>query len=227
MTQSPADTRPVAPQHAIDAERLGAWLAANVAPLDGPLEIAQFKGGQSNPTYLLAAGNQRYVLRRKPPGKLLQSAHAVDREFKVIKSLAGTGVPVARAQALADTLLLHVSKHVVVHGIENDPGFARRMLAGLSRRVHGLMADVESYSMQSGSQRVIGYLLRQDADGNEGESAYTVLLPTSKSIVASRLNLTPEHFSRILHELVDGGLVTVEGREVRILDAQKLRSHTG
>ncbi len=91
MTQLPADTRPVAPQHAIDTERLGAWLAANVAPLDGPLEIAQFKGGQSNPTYLLAAGGQRYVLRRKPPGKLLPSAHAVDREYRVIRALAGIG----------------------------------------------------------------------------------------------------------------------------------------
>ena len=102
MTQLPADTRPVAPQHAIDAERLGTWLAANVAPLDGPLEIAQFKGGQSNPTYLLAAGRQRYVLRRKPPGKLLPSAHAVDREFRVIRALADTGVPVAKAYALCE-----------------------------------------------------------------------------------------------------------------------------
>jgi aminoglycoside phosphotransferase (APT) family kinase protein len=102
MTQLPDDTRPVAPQHTIDLERLGTWLAANVAPLDGPLEIAQFKGGQSNPTYLLAAGRQRYVLRRKPPGKLLPSAHAVDREFRVIRALAGTGVPVARAHALCE-----------------------------------------------------------------------------------------------------------------------------
>jgi aminoglycoside phosphotransferase (APT) family kinase protein len=102
MTQLPADTRPVAPQHAIDAERLGAWLAANVAPLDGPLEIAQFKGGQSNPTYLLAAGRQRYVLRRKPPGKLLPSAHAVDREYRVIRALAGSGVPVAQAYGLCE-----------------------------------------------------------------------------------------------------------------------------
>ena len=102
MTQLPADTRPVAPQHAIDAERLGAWLADNVAPLDGPLEIAQFKGGQSNPTYLLAAGDQRYVLRRKPPGKLLPSAHAVDREYRVIRALAGSDVPVARAHALCE-----------------------------------------------------------------------------------------------------------------------------
>jgi CRP-like cAMP-binding protein len=134
---------------------------------------------------------------------------------------------IVMAQALSDTLLLHVSKEVVFDGIDHDPGFARRMLAGLSRRVHALMTDVESYSMQSGTQRVIGYLLRQEADASEGETRYAVILPTSKSIVASRLNLTPEHFSRILHELVDAGLVTVEGREVRILDAQKLRSHTG
>jgi aminoglycoside phosphotransferase (APT) family kinase protein len=102
MTQLPADTRPVAPRHAIDLERLSAWLEAQVAPLDGPLEAAQFKGGQSNPTYLLAAGGQRYVLRRKPPGKLLPSAHAVDREYRVIRALADTGVPVARALALCE-----------------------------------------------------------------------------------------------------------------------------
>ena len=130
---------------------------------------------------------------------------------------------IVMAQALSDTLLLHVAKEAVFHGIEHDPGFARRMLAGLSRRVHALMADVESYSLQSGTQRVIGYLLRQDAEGGEGQASYTVRLPTSKSIVASRLNLTPEHFSRILHELVDRGLVAVEGRDVRIVDAQKLR----
>jgi CRP/FNR family transcriptional regulator, dissimilatory nitrate respiration regulator len=134
---------------------------------------------------------------------------------------------IVMAQALTDTLLLHVAKEAVFHGIEHDPGFARRMLAGLSRRVHALMADVESYSLQSGTQRVIGYLLRQEAEGGEGQSSYTVRLPTSKSIVASRLNLTPEHFSRILHELVDRGLVAVEGRDVRIVDAQKLRDYTG
>jgi len=102
MTELHADTRPVVPQHAIDAQRLSEWLGAHVAPLDGPLEIAQFKGGQSNPTYLLAAGSRRYVLRRKPPGKLLPSAHAVDREFRVIRALAGTDVPVAQAHALCE-----------------------------------------------------------------------------------------------------------------------------
>jgi aminoglycoside phosphotransferase (APT) family kinase protein len=102
MSAQVPGTRPVAPQHAFDAARLAAWIESAVAPLAGPLEVAQFKGGQSNPTYLLTAGDQRYVLRRKPPGRLLQSAHAVDREFRVISALAGTEVPVARAYALCE-----------------------------------------------------------------------------------------------------------------------------
>jgi aminoglycoside phosphotransferase (APT) family kinase protein len=102
MSENFTGTRPVAPQHAFDAARLADWITRNVAPLEGPLEVAQFKGGQSNPTYLLSAGPQRYVLRRKPPGKLLPSAHAVDREYRVITALAGTAVPVARTFALCD-----------------------------------------------------------------------------------------------------------------------------
>jgi CRP-like cAMP-binding protein len=101
------------------------------------------------------------------------------------------------------------------------------MLAGLSRRLHGLIADVESYSLQSGTQRVIGYLLRQDEDQAATHSAYAVTLPTSKAVVASRLNLTPEHFSRILHDLADDALISVDGREVKILDVAKLRGYSG
>lgn len=98
-------TRPVAPQHAFDTARLAAYLRTAVgaeAGFDGPLEVLQFKGGQSNPTFLLTAGAQRYVLRRKPPGQLLPSAHAVDREFRVIRALAGSDVPVARAHVLCE-----------------------------------------------------------------------------------------------------------------------------
>jgi CRP-like cAMP-binding protein len=134
---------------------------------------------------------------------------------------------VLMAQALADSLLLHVSKEAVYSGLEHDTAFARKMLAGLSRRLHGLITDVESYSLQSGTQRVIGYLLRQDEDQASAAAPYTVTLPTSKAIVASRLNLTPEHFSRILHELTAAGLISVEGRDVVIQDVARLRSHTG
>jgi len=120
-----------------------------------------------------------------------------------------------------------VSKHAVFEGLERDPDFARKMLAGLSRRLHGLIMDVESYSLQSGTQRVIGYLLRQDEDHAGASTPYTVTLPTSKAVVASRLNLTPEHFSRILHDLTEAGLIAVDGREVRIADIAKLRDYTG
>jgi len=132
---------------------------------------------------------------------------------------------IVMAQALADSLLLHVAKQTVFDELERNPGFARKMLAGVSRRLHGIISDLESYSLHSGTQRVIGYLLRQD-EGQTGAQPYAVTLPTSKAIVASRLNLTPEHFSRILHELAGAGLISVDGREIVIEDVARLRSHT-
>jgi aminoglycoside phosphotransferase (APT) family kinase protein len=102
MTDLTPDTRPVAPQHAFDVQRLAEWMRATLGRLDGDVEVAQFKGGQSNPTYLVTAGRDRFVLRRKPPGKLLPSAHAVDREFRVMRALADTEVPVARALGLCE-----------------------------------------------------------------------------------------------------------------------------
>ncbi|MGE5269531.1 MAG: phosphotransferase [Thiohalocapsa sp.] len=88
---------------ALPRDRLEAWLAAHVAGFGGPLAAAErFAGGQSNPTYRLAAGSGPYVLRRKPPGPLLPSAHAVDREFRVMRALAATAVPVPRVLALCE-----------------------------------------------------------------------------------------------------------------------------
>ena len=95
-------TKEVDERYRLDEAKLTAWLEANVEGYQGPLEVRQFKGGQSNPTYQLVTPNQRYVLRRKPPGKLLPSAHAVDREFKVISALGKTGFPVAKAYALCE-----------------------------------------------------------------------------------------------------------------------------
>src|SRR3954471_21585232 len=95
-------TRSVASHLAFDAERLEEHLNTSIAGFAGPLTIRQFKGGQSNPTYLIETPARRYVLRRKPPGKLLPSAHAVDREFRVLGSLAAQGFPVARALLYCD-----------------------------------------------------------------------------------------------------------------------------
>lgn len=132
---------------------------------------------------------------------------------------------IVTAQALADSMLLHVAKAAVFREIEADPLFARRMLAGLSRRLHGLVSDVESYSLRSGAQRVIGYLLRDDFEHHVAGKAIEVTLPTTKNIIASRLNLTPEHFSRVLHELSVAKLIEVDGRTVRILDVDRLRAY--
>ncbi|HEV2081719.1 MAG TPA: phosphotransferase family protein [Brevundimonas sp.] len=93
-------TREVDPRHALDAAALDAWMARNVDAYVGPLSIRQFKGGQSNPTYELTTPGRTYVLRRKPPGVLLASAHAVDREFAVISALHAQGFPVAKPYAL-------------------------------------------------------------------------------------------------------------------------------
>jgi aminoglycoside phosphotransferase (APT) family kinase protein len=97
-----AGTRPVAPQHAFAIDRLAAFMRQHVDDFRGDLQVEQFKGGQSNPTFLLTAGGKQYVLRRKPPGTLLPSAHAVDREYKVITALAGSDVPVAKTYALCE-----------------------------------------------------------------------------------------------------------------------------
>jgi aminoglycoside phosphotransferase (APT) family kinase protein len=88
-------TKELAGGLAIDVARLEAFLAARLPDFAPPLSVRQFKGGQSNPTYLLETLARRYVLRRKPPGKLLPSAHAVDREFRVISALHAQGFPVA------------------------------------------------------------------------------------------------------------------------------------
>jgi len=97
-------TRAVSPQHSFDVGVLDAWLTLHVAGYAGPLSVEMFKGGQSNPTYKLITPNQTYVMRAKPGpvAKLLPSAHAVEREYAVMKGLHGTPVPVAKMFALCE-----------------------------------------------------------------------------------------------------------------------------
>ncbi len=95
-------TKPVADALKFDQGALEAWMAENVAGFEGPLTVEQFKGGQSNPTYKLVTPGHQYVLRRKPPGKLLPSAHAVDREFRVMKALGAQGFPAPAMHGLCE-----------------------------------------------------------------------------------------------------------------------------
>lgn len=132
---------------------------------------------------------------------------------------------VVSAEALADTRLLHVAGSAVFAELDRDPRFARRIIASLSMRLHHLLGDLESYTLKSGTQRVIGYLLSliETTDGGAAQ----IELPTRKNVIASRLNLTHEHFSRTLHGLALAGLISVDGQKIGIVSIEKLRAHNG
>ena len=98
----PKNAGPVREAHRFDEARLDAWMADHVDGYTGSLQVCQFKGGQSNPTYWLADRERQYALRKKPPGKLLQSAHMVDREYRVMHALHDTDVPTAKMYALCE-----------------------------------------------------------------------------------------------------------------------------
>lgn len=135
------------------------------------------------------------------------------------------------AQTLEDSLLLYVEVAAIDNLLAQDPKFARRLLAGLSVRLHALVRDVESYSTQNAAQRVIGYLLQSvstehgESEGDIATHATTVSLPVNKNLIASRLNLTPETLSRVLHHFVADGLIEVNGREIVIHDTRRLAAH--
>ena len=96
------ETVAVKDAHRFDERQLDAYLSETIDGYCGPLSVKQFEGGQSNPTYLLSTPDRKYVMRRKPPGKLLKSAHAVDREFRVISALGKVGFPVPEALVLCE-----------------------------------------------------------------------------------------------------------------------------
>lgn len=131
---------------------------------------------------------------------------------------------IVTAETLTDSKLLHVAKEAVLDEVRRDPDFAQRVIENLSCRLYQWVMDLESYTLRSGTERVVDYLL-----SNELESvlngALRVTLPAKKGIIASRLNLTQEHFSRILHELMAASLIEVDGRHVRISDIDRLRAY--
>ncbi len=184
-------------------------------------EIVFQKGDPSNGFYVVAHGQIKLAF---------PSAHGAEKVVEIIGPGQSFGEAVmfmekpypVFAQALADSLLLHISKQALFDAIERDSAFARKMLAGLSIRLHGLIQDVEAYTSLSGAQRLIGYLLQQESGGH---GALEVELPASKQVIASRLNLTPETFSRILHHLTEAGLIRVDGRHIVIPDVEALRRY--
>jgi CRP-like cAMP-binding protein len=168
--------------------------------------------GQIKLAFPSSQGNEKVVQILGPRQSFGEAVMFLDRPCPVF------------AEGLVDSLLLHIGSAPVFELLERDPSFARRMLAGLSMRLHSLVEDVETYSLRSSAQRVVGYLL-QHCPQQEGpcEGSFEISLPTSKQVIASRLNLTPETLSRIFHDLSANGLISVSGKQITINDVKRLR----
>ncbi len=167
--------------------------------------------GQIKLAFPSSQGNEKVINILGPRQSFGEAAMFMDRSYPVY------------AESLTDTLLLHIARQAVFELLEEDTSFARCMLAGLSMRLHSLVEDVESYSLRSSTQRVIGFLLQHCEQESPDSAEETIALPTSKQVIASRLNLTPETLSRIFHELVELKLITMHGKQITIHDVRRLR----
>jgi len=131
------------------------------------------------------------------------------------------GVPEAfAAETLTDSMLLLIPRAALLECAANNAGFALQLVGALSRQVCGLIADIEAFTLRSGRERVANYLLQSATAGSAQPRPIT--LPAKKSIIASRLSLTPEYFSRMLHELIAAGVITVNGRQIIVHDPGRL-----
>ncbi|NML25320.1 Crp/Fnr family transcriptional regulator [Zoogloea dura] len=170
--------------------------------------------GQVKLAFTSAQGNEKVVEILGPLQSFGEAVMFLDQPYPVL------------GEALADTLVLHIGSGAVFGQIEQDPRFARKLLAGMSIRLHTMVRDVESYALRSSTQRVIGYLLQlAESTPCVPKGEHAVELPTSKQVIASRLSLTPETLSRIFHELSDAGLISVQGKHIVIHDAARLAEH--
>lgn len=175
--------------------------------------------------YAISSAGQEKVVELAGPGMCFGEASMFSDQPYILN-----------AEALTDSVVLSVAKAVVVREIEADPRFAMHMLGGISRRLHALVQDVQAYALHTGMERVIDYLLHSLPEEGLHNStcsrilreavALNVSLPVSKATIASRLSITPEYFSRVLHELEEAGLIRRDKRDIHIPDAARLASHT-
>jgi CRP/FNR family transcriptional regulator, dissimilatory nitrate respiration regulator len=167
-------------------------------------------------------------------GQVKLSVHTPRGDEKVIEVLergesfgesamfAGTAYRTT-ATALADSKLIYLSKEIVMAELDREPRLARMLIERLSRRVNRLLGNVEDFVLRSGTERVANYLLTQLPERRRSETP-VITFGTRKGVIASQLNLTQEHFSRILHELVVAGLIEVNGPAIRVLDPTGLQN---
>ena len=176
------------------------------------------KGDAPTGMYVVVYGEIRLVARTPARGERLTGVVGAGRSFgEPVMFLEKPAV--VDAEAAGDALVLHVPKQAVFDEIDGSPLFARRIIAGLSERVESLVKELERQSLGGARARLIEYLLHGTG---RGPGPGVVVLPAAKGAIASHLNLTPEHFSRVLHDLASAGLLQVEGRRITVPDRQRL-----
>ncbi|THF64381.1 Crp/Fnr family transcriptional regulator [Pseudothauera rhizosphaerae] len=185
-------------------------------------EVLFQRGDPAHGFYFVAAGQVKLAFSSAQGNEKVVEIIGPLQSFGEAVMLLNRPYPVF-AEALVDTQLLHIGQNVVSELVDQDSSFARKLLAGMAIRLHSMVRDVETYSLRSSTQRVIGYLLQQsdESDGSGREFDLTV----SKQVIASRLNLTPETLSRIFHDLSEAGLISVRGKHITLHDPARLARH--
>jgi CRP/FNR family transcriptional regulator, dissimilatory nitrate respiration regulator len=170
------------------------------------------KGDPVTGMYVVVYGEIKLIATTPARGPRLSGMVGPGQSFGEPTMFLERPAPV-EAQAASDALLLHLPKEAVFELIERSPKFARRMIAGLSLRVERLVRELDLQALGSGKERFVVYLLRHCRDRT---GPFVVTLPVPKAEIASQLNLTPEHLSRILRELQQAGLLQVDGRRITV-----------
>jgi len=184
-------------------------------------EVLFQRGDPPHGFYHVIAGQVKLALSSRDGGEKVVEIVGAGNSFGEAVMFLDRPYPVF-AQALVASEVLQISQAAVFGLLEDDPSFARAMLAGMAIRLHTLVRDVESYSMRTATQRVTGFLIKEAGGSPCSPGNPVVRLPASKQVIASRLNLTPETFSRTLHLLSEQKLISVSGREITILDIRGL-----
>jgi len=177
------------------------------------------RGAQCTAFYAVASGSIKVAYHSPQGAEKVVEIVRPGQSFG--EALLFVGQPwLVSARALADSLVLAVPGQALMEEMAREPALARGVLAGLSRRLHKLLEDLGANAMRSGRERIVAYLLR--GTRADAHAPLEVELPR-KGDLASRLSMTPEHFSRVLHRLAALGLVQVKGRRVRVPDPVRLR----
>ena len=205
--------------HALDAGTVARLAAASVRL---PLRRGAYVFRRGEPPagmYVVVYGQVRLLARDRAGGERLTGVVQAGQSFGEPVMFLGRPALVD-AQAASDALLLRLPVEAVDAEIERSPVFARRLIAGLSARLAALVQEGAQHDLGSGRERLLDYLRRQ-ATGAPGEP---FTLPASKRAIAAHLHVTPEHFSRLLRELVESGRLRVEGRCITLLAAAQPRA---